>query len=131
MNYNNSTESYMRSIAKVGIRQYSRPRDLFDLSSWLALWKPIGKVLLIIFPLVVVVNVFLASVVSDIDRSIVNMDNQRHELVDRHMELLASKARLWSPASMQRLAGKKLALHIPSDDQVGRFNRRTGTFIYP
>ncbi len=131
MNYNNPTESYMRSVAKVGLRQYFRPRDLLDLSSWLVLWKPTGKVLLIIFPLVVVVNMFLASVVSTIDRSIVNVDNQRHELMDRNMQLLASKARLWSPASMQQLAGEKLALHIASGDQVGRFDSRTGTFIYP
>ncbi len=130
MNYNNSTESYMRFVTKIGIRQF-RPRDLIDLSGWLALWKPTGKVLLIIFPLVVVVNMFLASVVSNIDRSIVNVDNQRHELIDTNMALLARKAMLWSPDSVQRLAGEKLALHATSGDQVGRFDRRTGTFIYP
>ncbi len=132
MNYNNSTEiSYLRSVVKIGIRQHSRPWDLFDLSSWLALWKPVGKVLLIIFPLVLVVNMFLASAVTNIESSIINVDNQRHELMDKKMELLARKASLWSPVNMQRLAGEKLALHVESGDQVGKFDSRTGTFVYP
>jgi hypothetical protein len=132
MNYNNSTEaSYMRSVAKFGIWQHFRPRDLFDLSGWLFLWKPVGKVLLMIFPLVLVINMFIASAVTNIDRSIVNVDNQRHELMDKNMELLARKASLFSPANIQQLAGEKLALHADSGDQVGRFDRRTGTFIYP
>ena len=84
-----------------------------------------------IFPLVLVINMFVASAVSNIDRSIVNVDNQRHELMDKNIELLARKARLWSPGNMQQLAGEKLALYVASGNQVGRFNRRTGTFIYP
>lgn len=132
MNYNNSTDvSYLRSVVKIGIRQHSRSRDLIDLASWLVLWKPVGKVLLMIFPLVLVINMFIASAVTNIDQSIVNVDNQRHELMDKNMELLARKASLWSPANMQQLAGEKLALHIDSGDQVGRFDSRTGTFVYP
>jgi hypothetical protein len=132
MNYNNSTEvSYLQTVAKIGIRQHSRPRDIFDLSSWLVLWKPVGKVMLMILPLVLVVNMCLASVVTSIERSIVDVDNQRHELMDKNMGLLARKASLWSPVNMQQLAGEKLALHAGSGDQVGRFDNRTGSFIYP
>lgn len=130
MNYNNSTESYIRSVAKTGIRQHVRPQDPFDLSGWVALWKPVGKVLLMIFPLVLGINMFIASNVANIDRSIVNLDNKRHDLMDKNIELLAHKARLWSPVNMQQLAGEKLALHRDSGEQVGRFNSRTGTFIY-
>jgi hypothetical protein len=131
MNYNNTSETYMRSVAKVGLRQYFRPRELFDLSGWLVLWKPVGKVLLMIFPLVLIINMFVASAVTNTDRSIVNVDNQRHELMDKNIELLARKARLWAPANIQKLAGEKLALQKDSGDQVGWFDRRTGIFSYP
>jgi hypothetical protein len=131
MNYNNSTEAYMRSVAKIGIRQHSRSGGFFDLPGWLVLWKPAGKVLLMIFPLVLIINMFVASAVTNTERSIVDSDNKRHELMDKNIELLASKARLWAPKNFQQLAGEKLALHVNSGDQVGKFNRRTGTFIYP
>lgn len=131
MNYNNSSETYMRTVTKIGLRQNFRPRDLFDLSSWLVLWKPVGKALLMIFPLVLIINMFVASAVTNIDRSIVIVDNQRHELMDKNIELLARKAGLWAPASIQKLANEKLALQKDSGNQVGWFDKRSRTFIYP
>lgn len=130
MNYNNPTEAYMRPTAKIGMRQPVRPHDLIDLSSWLILWKPVGKILLVIFPFVLGINMLIASAVTSADSAIAGVDNQRHELMDKNIELLARKARLWSPDSVQKLAGEKLDLYVDSGDQVGRFNRRTGTFIY-
>ncbi len=131
MNYNNSTEMYMRSAVKINIGQHARSGELFDLSSWLVLWKPVGKILLLILPVILGINIFVGSVVNDSDSSITLVENQRHELMDKNIELLARKARLWSPVNMELLAGEKLALHSGSKDQVGRFNSRTGTFIYP
>ena len=131
MNYNNSTEAYLRSAAKIGIRQYGRSREVIDLSAWLSLWKPVGKILLLILPVVLCIHMFVVSGITNINQSIVNVDNQRHELMDKNIELLASKARLWSPANMEQLAAERLGLHSNSGNQVGRFNRRTGTFIYP
>jgi hypothetical protein len=130
MNYNNSTEAYMQSVAKIGVRQQGRARNLFDLSGWLALWKPTGKILLMIFPLVLVINMFIASAVVNTDRTIAGIDNQRHELMDKNIELLAGKATLWAPGNIQKLAGEKLGLYAGAGDQVGKFNSRTETFIY-
>jgi hypothetical protein len=130
MNFNNPTEAYMRPVAKIGIGQRVRPHDLIDLSSWLVLWKPVGKILLVIFPLVLAINMFIVAAVGNTDNAIASVDNQRHELMDKNIELLARKARLYSPASVQKLAGEKLDLYVDSGEQVGRFNRRTGTFIY-
>ena len=130
MNYNNSSETYMRTATKIGLRQNHRPRELFDLSSWLVLWKPVGRVLLMIFPLVLIINMFVASAVTNTDRSLVSVDNQRHELMDKNIELLARKAKLWAPANIQKLAGEKLALQKDSGDQVGWFDKRIGIFRY-
>ena len=131
MNYNNSTQTYMRTAVKIGMRPQGRTQDIFDLSSWLVLWKPVGKILLMILPVVLGIHMFVASAVTDIDRSLASVDNQRYELMDKNIELLAHKAKLWSPANMQQLAGEKLSLFVDSGHQVGRFNRRTGSFIYP
>ena len=130
MNYNNSTEAYMRSVAKIGMRQHTRSREHFDLSGRLVLWKPVGKILLMILPIVLIINMFVASAVTNVNRSIVNVDNQRHELMDKNIELLARKAWLWSPSHMEQLAGEKLALHSNSRNQVGKFDSRSGAFIY-
>jgi hypothetical protein len=131
MNYNNSTQAYMRSIAKIGGRQQVGSRDLFDLSGWLVLWRPVGKILLMIFPVVLVIHMFIASAVTNTDQKITMLDNQRYELMDKNIELLALKAKLWAPENIEKLAGEKLALYADSGDQVGRFNRRNGTFVYP
>lgn len=130
MNYNNSTEAYMRSIAKIGMRQNIRSREHFDLSGWLVLWKPVGKIMLMILPIILIINMFVASAVTNVNRSIVKVDNQRHELMDKNIELLARKAWLWSPSQMEQMAGEKLALHSNAKDQVGRFDSRSGTFLY-
>jgi hypothetical protein len=121
----------MRSIAKIGGRQQVGSRDLFDLSGWLVLWRPVGKILLMIFPVVLVIHMFIASAVTNTDQKITMLDNQRYELMDKNIELLALKAKLWAPENIEKLAGEKLALYADSGDQVGRFNRRNGTFVYP
>lgn len=131
MNYNNSTEAYLRTAAKSGRRQSLRLWDFFDLPGWLQLWKPAGKILLVIFPLVLIINILVAGAVSNVEQSITAVGNHRHELIDKNIELLANKAYLYSPASIEHLAGEKLHLCKSTNDQVGVFNRRTGTFVYP
>jgi len=131
VNYTNYTQSYTRPVAKIGIRQHLLPRDLFKLSGWTVLWRPLGKLLLMIFPLVLVINMCVASAITSIDHSLVNVDNERHELMDKNIALLARKAKLWAPASIQRMAGEKLALYANSGDQVTRFDSRSKTFGHP
>lgn len=124
MNYTNYTQSYTRPVAKINIWQHLLPRDLFKLSGWTLLWKPFGKILLMIFPVVLVINMCIASAITNIDHSLVTVDNKRHELMDKNIALLAQKAKLWAPASIQRMAGEKLALYVHSGDQVTRFDSR-------
>ncbi len=131
MNYHNSSQTYLQSAVKIGIQQHGRSRELFDLSGWVVLWKPVGKIMLLILPIILGINMFVASSVTDTDRLLTAVDDQRHELMDKNMELLARKARLWSPTNMEQLAGEKLALHSSAKDQVGRYSSRTGSFIYP
>lgn len=61
------------------------------------------------------------------DRTLV-VENQRHELADRYISLLARRATLTTPENIQAMAGKALSLHLPERGQVSRFNKRKGRF---
>jgi hypothetical protein len=122
MNFHNSTQAYLRPVTNIGIRQQLHARDVRDLPGGLVLWRAVGKVALVLLPLVLTMNLMLASAVNDIGGSFVAVDNQRHELMDKNIELLAKKARLTAPDNVLRKAGEKLALYAASDDQVQRIN---------
>lgn len=121
MNYHNTQEAYLRPVINIGVRQHLRARDTRDLMGSLVM-KAVGKVALVLLPLVLAIHIVLASAIGDIERSFTAADNQRHELMDKNIELLAHKARLLAPDNIQQLAGQKLALFAASGDQVERFN---------
>lgn len=122
MNYQNTTEAYLRPIANIGVRQHLRARGIRDLPGGQVLWRAVGKVALVLLPLVLTINLLLASAINDIGRSFVAVDNHRHELMDKNIELLAQKARLGAPDNIRQRAGEKLALYAASDEQVQRIN---------
>lgn len=94
------------------------------------LWKRAGKAALLMLPLVLAVNLCIASAITSIDHEISAMDNQRHELMDKNIEMLARKARLWAPENVREMAAGKLSLYGGAEKQIGKFSRRKGTFIY-
>ena len=122
MNFHNTSEAYLRPVTNIGIRQHLRVRDARDLPGGVVLWRAVAKVSLVLLAIVLAINLLLASVIGNIDRSLVAVDNQRHELMDKNIELLAHKARLGAPDNVLQLAAEKLALYTASDDQVERFN---------
>jgi len=121
MNYQNTQEAYLRPVINIGVRQHLRARDTRELMGGLVM-KAVGKVALVLLPLVLTINMVLASAVHDIERSFTAVDNQRHESMDKNIELLAHRARFLAPDNIQQLAGQKLALFAASGDQVERFN---------
>lgn len=130
MNFQNSTQAYLRPAPKIGFRQQFNFRDILDLPGGLVLWKPIGKIALVIVPLVLIINTLVASAIGNIDRSIKIVDDTHHELMDKNIEMLAAKAWMWAPDHIQELAEEKLSLYAVSKKQVGKFSKRKGTFIY-
>jgi hypothetical protein len=131
MNYQNTTQAYMRTAAKVGVRRQTYRRTMsLEIPGGLVLWKVVGKTVLLILPVVLVMQIFLASAINNIERSVTLVQQQQQELEDQNIELLARKARLWAPGSVERLAADKLALYSPSKKQIGTFNRRYATFSY-
>jgi hypothetical protein len=130
MNFQNYTQTYTRPVAKRGLRQQLRSCDVRNLPGGQLLWKAAAKVMLLLLPFVLVISMFVGSAINSVERSIVTVDNQRHELMDENIGMLARKARLWAPDHVQKLAEEKLSLYVSAKRQVGKFNRRKGTFTY-
>ncbi len=123
MNFHNTTQvSYLRNVTGLGVRQQLQSRGVFDLPGGLVLWKAVGTIMLFMLPFVLAVNMFLASAVNDVERSLVAVDNQRHELMDKNIGLLAQKARLYAPERVSQMAGDKLSLYAALPGQVERIN---------
>lgn len=122
MNYHNTTEAYLPPVINIGMSQHLRGRDARSLLGGLVLWRAVGKVALVLLPLVMVINLLLASAINNMGLSFSTVDNQRHELMDKNIELLARKARLGAPDNILRVAGDKLALHSASGGQIERLN---------
>lgn len=130
MNYQNITQSYLRPTVRIGMRQQSRRRPQFDFSLDIDMMKAIGKVGLMVIPVVIVLQLFLGSAVTDTGQSLVFVEEAHNRLADKNIELLVLKARMTAPEHVQLLAGEKLSLVLPEKGQVRKFNRRPGTFTY-
>ena len=123
MNYHNTTQvSYLRAVSSFGVRQQWQSRGLFDLSGDPAIWKAVGRIVLIMLPFVLAANMFLTSAVDDAERSLTVIDNQRHELMDKNIGLLAKKASLYAPERVSQMAADKLSLYAASPGQIERIN---------
>lgn len=123
MNFQNTTQlSYIRPVTNIGVRQHLQPRDVLDLPGGLVLWKAVAKVLLLLLPLVVTVNLFLSSAINDVGSELTAIDNQRHELMDKNIGLLAQRAQLYAPERVGQLAAQKLSLYSAAPGQIEFLN---------
>jgi len=130
MNFHNPTQTYLRPAANIGGKQQLRRRNMFDLPGSPVMWRAAGKVALAILPVVLSVNLFMVSAITDVGQSISAVDDKHHKLVDKNIELLAAKAMVMAPEHVMLLAGERLSLSLPDKGQVRKFNRRPGTFTY-
>jgi hypothetical protein len=123
-----ATHGYQRPGKRFSLRHLQRVPEMLRLDA--RLLRALGKVLLVLLPLLLVINLSIAASISSFDRSMVALGDQRHQLMDRNIVLLATKARLYAPTSIERLAAERFALYRAEQDQIGKFNRREGTFSY-
>ncbi len=130
MNFNNSFQPSVSPAAQVTVGQRSQGLRIGKLPSGITLWRPVGKTLFFLLPLVLAVNLYVVSSVSKINDSIIAADNNYHELMDKNIELRAMKARVRDPEQLHKLAADKLSLFVHSKGQVGKYNPRKGYFIY-
>jgi uncharacterized protein (DUF58 family) len=121
MNVHNPAQSFFRPMVNTRFRQQFRRQKTLSWSGNRLLWLSIGKILLVLFPLVLVVNFWLAASFRNLEVSVQAVENARHELMDKQIRLRAQRAQLFSPEQIQLIAAEKFALHIPEKEQVKLF----------
>jgi hypothetical protein len=118
MNMHNPAQPYFRPMR---FRQQVRKQKAFSLPGEKELWISIGKMLLVLCPMVLAVNLWLASSFNNLEASVLAVENVRNELMDSQIHLRAKRAQLFSPERVQALAAEKLSLHVPGKEQVKSF----------
>ncbi|MCK5515516.1 MAG: hypothetical protein KAI39_01480 [Desulfobulbaceae bacterium] len=130
MNFQNTSQPYMRPVIQIGVGQHSLRRRKSSFPVSITFWRPVGKVLFLLIPLMLAINLGVASLASNTNESIIALENKRHELMDKNIELRAKKARLRGQEQFQQLAAEKLSLYVHKKGQVGVFSKRKGYFVY-
>lgn len=130
MNYLNSNQSYYRTATKIGVRPQAGTRKAISFPIDTAIWKAVGKIMLVVLPLVLVINISFSSAVSSLERSISLQTEKYQQVEDLNIDLLAQKARVWAPSNVEKLAAERLSLYKPRENQVGTFDRKLRTFTY-
>lgn len=124
----NSTESYTRPTANVGIRQQLARRGALDIPGGVLLWKTIGRVALAVLVATFGLQLLLGAYSSHLTTKVTQLEQERHQLMDTNITLRATKAGMLTRAAVEEAAGKALSLYSPDAGQRFVFNRRTGRF---
>ncbi len=117
MIFHNSAQSYVRPVANVGIRQHLTRLSIGELPGGILLWKAIGKVAVAVCVATITMNVALSVYKGNLANAVVTVELQRHELMDRNINLRAKRAALLSPQAVELAAGKMLSLYSPVKGQ--------------
>lgn len=80
-----------------------------------------GKLLIVLFPMVLAVHLWLAHCHENLEKSVRAAENVRHEFIDRQINLGAKKTQLSSLEHVRTVAAEKLSLYVPGKDQVQVF----------
>lgn len=130
MMYQSSAQAGFRSTVPVGMRQHLSRRGVLELPGGILLWKALGKVLLILLPVVVGGHLLLSSFVDNAEESLRAADDAHYNLTIANSLLKSERLQLLSPAQVHAVAGDSLSLHTPEKGQVRVYNRTTGQFQY-
>jgi hypothetical protein len=118
MIFHNSAQSYVRPNANIGIRQHLARCSNGELPGGILLWKAVGKVTVAVCVATITLNVMLSVYKGNLATAAVALEQQRHELMDKNINLRAKRAALLSPQAIERAAGKRLSLHSPVKGQT-------------
>lgn len=130
MMYQGAQQACYRSSVQIGIRQQLNRRGSLELPGGIALWKAVGKILLVLLPLVVGCQLVLTSLSTGMEKDIGRIDDQYYNLMITNSLLKAERTGLLTPAKVESLAGKKIALQKPEKGQILVYHRASGQFRY-
>lgn len=121
MNFHNPAESYFRPIPRSRFHQELFGQKAFFLAGEKKLWLSVGKLLIVLFPMVLAVHLWLAHSHENLEKSVRAAENVRHEFIDRQINLGAKKTQLSSVEHVRTVAAEKLSLYVPGKEQVQVF----------
>ncbi|MFH0782316.1 MAG: hypothetical protein V2B20_10260 [Pseudomonadota bacterium] len=118
MNIHSQVQPYLRPMTKSGFRQHLCKQKTFPLLGDKRLWISVGKMLLVLCPMVLVGHLWLASLFKNLEKSVHAAENVHHELMDSQISLRTKRDQMFSPEWIQNNAAEKLSLHTPVKEQV-------------
>ena len=130
MIYHSSAQTYFRSAVHVGISQVLGRGRIFEFPGCNQMWRALGKILLVLLPIVLALHFLLSSLVDNTEQAVRAADDAHYNLTIANSLLKSQKSKLFTPEQVRAIAGDSLALHAPEKGQVRVFNRMTGQFRY-
>jgi hypothetical protein len=121
MNYHYPAQLGFRPRVNSRFLQQLDNQKVTPLSGDRKLWLSVGKRLLVFCPLLLAVNLWLASSFKDLEQSVHMLENVRHQLMEQHISLKAKRDQLFSPERVRIIAAEKLSLYAPEKEQVNFF----------
>jgi hypothetical protein len=121
MNFHNPAQLYSRPMVNTRFRQQLRRQRVYTWSADKVLFLAVGKILLVLLPVVLAINLLFATWSSHLAASTEKVDNVHLVLMDKQIKLRAQRAQLYSPEQVQLLAAEKFSLHVPGKEQIKFF----------
>lgn len=78
----------------------------------------LGKMLLVFFPVLLALHLWLAASFDTLEESVQVGENIRNELMGNQASLTTKREQMLSPERVRGIAAEKLALYVPEKEQV-------------
>lgn len=118
MNFHEPVQPYLRHDAS--FRQPLYQQKVISPSIDGKVWFGVRNLILVLCPVVLACSVWLTSIAHHLERAIRTVEDVRHELTERQIELLAKRSQLFSSDNILLLAATRLSLEVPDEERVVR-----------
>jgi len=98
-----------------------RRQRVFTWSADKVLFAAVGKILLVLVPVVLAMNLLFAVWSSHLTSSLETSAETHHVLMNKQIKLRALRAHLYSPEQVRLLAAEKFSLQVPGKEQIKYF----------
>lgn len=121
MNFHNPAQTYFRPTPRSSFHQELFNQRAYSLAGEKRLWLSVGKLLLVLLPVVLAGHLWLAHANQNLERRVRGAENVRHQCIDTQIDLVAKKTQLSSVERVRIMAAEKLSLYVPGKEQVQVF----------
>ncbi len=121
MNFRNPVQSYTRPMMNTYAGHQLRRQKAFTWAADKAVFLCVGRILLVLLPVVLVMNLWFAWSYNHLAATSREVDSTYRVLMDKQIKLRAERAQLFSPEQVQLIAAEKFALHVPGKEQIKFF----------